>query len=207
MFPFTCLPDTPRKRTNAIPSFTFYTVSPILMIGGSGLVQCWLPTSALRACKAFYQCSCCCRQGVRCGRARNDYRHAQRVYGVRGQHVFEFGDDRRSGKGISRRIWLPMWIATIARFPNVKAAALPGHSMGGYGTVRLSFKSPEVFSSVYAMSPCCMAADINPRLEMGDADRCDQDSAGCGEGECRGQGYARFSGSLVSKFQESAVLF
>jgi S-formylglutathione hydrolase len=51
--------------------------------------------------------------------------------------------------------------------PDRESRGLTGHSMGGYGAVRLSFKSPEVFSSVYAMSPCCMAADINPRLEMG----------------------------------------
>lgn len=51
--------------------------------------------------------------------------------------------------------------------PERESRGLMGHSMGGYGTVRLSFKSPEVFSSVYAMSPCCMGADINPRIEMG----------------------------------------
>jgi|WetSurMetagenome_2_1015567.scaffolds.fasta_scaffold94892_2 S-formylglutathione hydrolase len=51
--------------------------------------------------------------------------------------------------------------------PDRDSRGLTGHSMGGYGTVRLSFKSPEVFSSVYAMSPCCMAADINPQPEMG----------------------------------------
>jgi len=51
--------------------------------------------------------------------------------------------------------------------PERESRGLAGHSMGGYGTVRLSFKSPEVFSSVYAMSPCCMAADVNPRPEMG----------------------------------------
>ena len=28
--------------------------------------------------------------------------------------------------------------------------------MGGYGTMRLGMKSPDVFSSIYALSPCCM---------------------------------------------------
>jgi S-formylglutathione hydrolase FrmB len=37
---------------------------------------------------------------------------------------------------------------------------LAGHSMGGYGTMRLGMKSPDVFSSIYALSPCCM----EPRL-------------------------------------------
>src|ERR1700683_3048049 len=33
---------------------------------------------------------------------------------------------------------------------------LAGHSMGGYGTVRLGMKYPEVYSSIYAMSSCCL---------------------------------------------------
>ena len=34
---------------------------------------------------------------------------------------------------------------------------LSGHSMGGYGTLRIAMKHPEVYSSVYAMSSCCVA--------------------------------------------------
>jgi S-formylglutathione hydrolase FrmB len=33
---------------------------------------------------------------------------------------------------------------------------LAGHSMGGYGTLRLAMKYPGVFSSIYAMSSCCL---------------------------------------------------
>ncbi len=33
---------------------------------------------------------------------------------------------------------------------------LAGHSMGGYGAIRLAMKHPEVYSSVYAMSSCCL---------------------------------------------------
>ena len=33
---------------------------------------------------------------------------------------------------------------------------LAGHSMGGYGTVRVGMKHPEVFSALYAMSSCCL---------------------------------------------------
>jgi S-formylglutathione hydrolase FrmB len=48
---------------------------------------------------------------------------------------------------------------------------LAGHSMGGYGTVRIGMKHPEVFGSLYIMSPCCMsarseiAADLATALE------------------------------------------
>ena len=33
---------------------------------------------------------------------------------------------------------------------------LGGHSMGGYGTLRIGMKRPDVFSSLYPMSSCCL---------------------------------------------------
>lgn len=36
--------------------------------------------------------------------------------------------------------------------------AVVGHSMGGYGALHLAMTRPGVFSSVWAMSPCCLAA-------------------------------------------------
>lgn len=39
---------------------------------------------------------------------------------------------------------------------------LTGHSMGGYGTIRIGMKRPDVFSSIYAMSPCCLEPNVNP---------------------------------------------
>jgi enterochelin esterase-like enzyme len=38
---------------------------------------------------------------------------------------------------------------------------LAGHSMGGYGTMRIGQKHPEIFSSIYLLSPCCMMPDMN----------------------------------------------
>lgn len=38
----------------------------------------------------------------------------------------------------------------------VASRGLAGHSMGGYGTLRVGMKYPEVFSSLYALSPCCL---------------------------------------------------
>jgi len=35
---------------------------------------------------------------------------------------------------------------------------LVGHSMGGYGASRIGMKHPEVFGSLYIMSPCCLSA-------------------------------------------------
>ena len=34
---------------------------------------------------------------------------------------------------------------------------LVGHSMGGYGATRIGMKHPDVYGSVYIMSPCCLA--------------------------------------------------
>lgn len=34
---------------------------------------------------------------------------------------------------------------------------LAGHSMGGYGTIRIGERHPEIFSSIYLLSPCCLA--------------------------------------------------
>lgn len=36
---------------------------------------------------------------------------------------------------------------------------LAGHSMGGYGAVRIGMKRPDVFSSLYIMSACCLLND------------------------------------------------
>ena len=33
---------------------------------------------------------------------------------------------------------------------------LAGHSMGGYGTMRIGMKRPDVFSALYALSSCCL---------------------------------------------------
>ncbi len=38
------------------------------------------------------------------------------------------------------------------------ARGLAGHSMGGYGTLKIAMKYPGVFSSIYAMSGCCLSA-------------------------------------------------
>lgn len=40
--------------------------------------------------------------------------------------------------------------------PDRMSRGLGGHSMGGYGTVRIGMKRPDVFSSLYIMSACCL---------------------------------------------------
>ncbi len=42
--------------------------------------------------------------------------------------------------------------------PDRLSRGLVGHSMGGYGATRLGMKHPDVFGSLYIMSPCCLSA-------------------------------------------------
>ncbi len=53
--------------------------------------------------------------------------------------------------------------------PNRQSRGLVGHSMGGYGATRIGMKHPDVFGSLYIMSPCCLSArqagTFNPEVE------------------------------------------
>jgi len=53
---------------------------------------------------------------------------------------------------------------TIASAPG---RGLAGHSMGGYGVLRIGMRHPSIFSSVYALSPCCMVPNLSPQRETG----------------------------------------
>jgi S-formylglutathione hydrolase FrmB len=59
--------------------------------------------------------------------------------------------------------WVDGHYRSIARR---ESRGLAGHSMGGYGTFRIGMKFPDVFSSLYAMSSCCLSAR---RATPGDA--------------------------------------
>jgi enterochelin esterase-like enzyme len=47
--------------------------------------------------------------------------------------------------------------------PDRMSRGLAGHSMGGYGALRIGMKRPDVFSSLYIMSACCLTANRNPQ--------------------------------------------
>jgi S-formylglutathione hydrolase FrmB len=44
-----------------------------------------------------------------------------------------------------------------------ESRGLGGHSMGGYGVWRIAMKRPDVYSSIYAMSACCLMNNPQPR--------------------------------------------
>ncbi len=62
--------------------------------------------------------------------------------------------------------WIDAHYRTI---PQRTSRGLAGHSMGGYGASRIGMKYPDVFGSLYIMSPCCMTArgagPVNPETE------------------------------------------
>ena len=49
-----------------------------------------------------------------------------------------------------------------------ESRGISGHSMGGYGSLMLAFRHPDVFSSVYGMSPCCseLVGDLSPSNQV-----------------------------------------
>jgi|SRR5688572_15118403 S-formylglutathione hydrolase len=59
--------------------------------------------------------------------------------------------------------WVDAHYRTLA---NPASRGLAGHSMGGYGTLRIAMKQPGVFSAIYAMSSCCLAPNPNPDAKM-----------------------------------------
>jgi S-formylglutathione hydrolase FrmB len=51
--------------------------------------------------------------------------------------------------------------------PERTSRGLVGHSMGGYGAARIGMKHPDVFGSLYIMSPCCLSVrPVRPDAEM-----------------------------------------
>jgi S-formylglutathione hydrolase len=50
---------------------------------------------------------------------------------------------------------------------DVNSRGLAGHSMGGYGTIRIGMKHPDVFSSIYAMSACCLSPTLGFDTDRG----------------------------------------
>jgi enterochelin esterase-like enzyme len=65
--------------------------------------------------------------------------------------------------------------------PDRMSRGLAGHSMGGYGASRIGMKHPDVFGSLYIMSPCCLSPRVgaNPANDKAvEAAKTPADSAG-----------------------------
>ena len=77
---------------------------------------------------------------------------------------------------------------------------LAGHSMGGYGTMRIGMKQPGPFAALYAMSSCCLMNDPAAR-GAGPGPR----GAGAGRGDGRGAGAGRGGGMANALSAQAAA--
>jgi enterochelin esterase-like enzyme len=91
---------------------------------------------------------------------------------------------------------------------------LAGHSMGGYGTMRIGMKQPASFAALYAMSSCCLMNDPAARgagpgaRGDGAAGRGDAAAArggAAGQGDGRGPGAARGNGMANALSAQAAA--
>jgi enterochelin esterase-like enzyme len=51
--------------------------------------------------------------------------------------------------------------ANYRTLADVRSRGLAGHSMGGYGTIRLGMKYSDVYSAIYLLSACCMEGSVS----------------------------------------------
>lgn len=62
--------------------------------------------------------------------------------------------------------WVDAHYRTLA---NRAGRGIAGHSMGGYGSLKLAMKRPDLYGALYAMNPCCLlprpAALADPKYE------------------------------------------
>ena len=86
---------------------------------------------------------------------------------------------------------------TIARRTS---RGLGGHSMGGYGTVRIGMKRPDVFGSLYIMSACCLMNAPFPARDGGQGARgAGEGARGAAPGRGRG-GFGNVEAALAAAF-------
>ena len=92
--------------------------------------------------------------------------------------------------------------------PNRNSRGLVGHSMGGYGASRIGMKHPDVFGSLYIMSPCCLSARGARPGESGERGgaRGRQDGRGLREAALRAARAAGVGRGVVAESEQPAAL-
>jgi enterochelin esterase-like enzyme len=82
---------------------------------------------------------------------------------------------------------------------NRMSRGLGGHSMGGYGTIRIGMKRPDVFSSLYIMSACCLMN--TPFPQGGNRGAGARGDGARGDGQARGRGgFGNVQAALAAAF-------
>ena len=54
---------------------------------------------------------------------------------------------------------VPYVDSNFRTIPNAKSRGIAGHSMGGYGTIKLVMRNPNIFSAAYALSPAYLVLE------------------------------------------------
>ena len=83
------------------------------------------------------------------------------------------------------------------------ARGLAGHSMGGYGTLRIGMKQGHAFGALYAMSSCCLMND--PAAGRGGAGRGDAGRGAAPQGRGAGQGAPARGGGMANALSAQAA--
>jgi enterochelin esterase-like enzyme len=65
---------------------------------------------------------------------------------------------------------------------NPQSRGLSGHSMGGYGTLKIAMKYPGIFSSIYAMAPCCLSPGSVTAEQLQSVEDLTAEQVGAGQG-------------------------
>jgi enterochelin esterase-like enzyme len=81
------------------------------------------------------------------------------AYTVHGGSMYSSSPTIGDWEGYVARDLIAHIDARYRTIPRRESRGLSGHSMGGYGTMRIGMKHPEAFSSLYAMSACCLMID------------------------------------------------
>jgi S-formylglutathione hydrolase FrmB len=94
--------------------------------------------------------------------------------------------------------------------PDRMSRGIAGHSMGGYGAVRIAMKRPDVFSSLYILSACCLMNNPgnqgNRGGNRGEASRGDGARGEAARGQARGRGDGNRGGGFGNVlFAEAAA--
>lgn len=128
--------------------------------------------------------------------------------------VMPNGDSKYDGSMYSNSVTSGNWEGFIAEdlvayvdghyrtIADRRSRGLAGHSMGGYGTVRIGMKRPDVFSSLYILSACCLMNDpaAFARRNAAAAERADSNAESRGSGESARQSGERREGNRGGGF-------
>ncbi len=96
------------------------------------------------------------RGSLRPRREADDRRPARLENRLRRLHVFAVPDTGDFEEFIAHDLvaYIDAHYRTI---PTRESRSLVGHSMGGYGALRIGMKYSDVFGALYVMSPCCLS--------------------------------------------------